>query len=300
MFTPTTNKNGSRYVDPTKTLSNRTLRLSEWYVRHADQLKKIFTGILIAWCAVSIGIGLVGWGYYLFAGYPHVENILNDLGRARINTPAIHEALGPRALEPVQVEAFKNTPGKYDFLAHIKNSNRQWIGMITYEFNYGGGKTAPRTATVLPGKTQTAGAFGEAVEFFPSNVRMTITKTDWQHVNPHKIFDPKAYIESHVAFDVAHFTFSPADKTAGIATNRMAFDVTNNSAYSFWEPIFHVLYMNSGQVVGAKEISIASFKAGETRHVEISTLENTGRIDAIELIPLVNPFDESVFIPVGI
>lgn len=287
----------TQYRDPTGEFPTSSLIAGKWYVAHHDLLHNMLVGVLLIWSILTLGYGLTGWGIYLFSGYNKTERILEQLTKSYLNINLAHARLAPRELKIGAIDTFMSSADKIDLVAQMDNVNKNWLAEVMYHFSYDGKETTQRRAAILPGKRQTVVVLGESTTNLPGLVKLIIDETHWQRIDPHKVSNPEQLVKTRLNFEVANVAFTAAAPAEGIPSNVIAFDVNNVSAYSFWEPRFHVLYFNNDLLVGVKEIAIEKFKADETRHIEISSLAPRLRVDAVELIPLINPFDERVYIP---
>lgn len=266
---------------------------------HHELLHNMLVGVLLIWSIISLGYGLTGWGIYLFSGYSATERLLAQMTKSYLDVNRAHARLAPRELKVGAIDTFMSGVEKVDLVAQVDNVNKNWLAELTYHFSYDGKETIKQRATILPGKRQTVVALGESTTNLPGLVKLIIDEIHWQRIDPHTVAFPEQFIKTRLAFEVVNVSFTAAAPAEGNPSHVIAFDVNNLSAYNFWEPRFHVLYFNNDLLVGVKEIAIEQFKAGETRHIEISLLAARLRVDAVELIPLVNPFDERIYIPPG-
>ncbi len=286
---------GLQYVSPTGELPNRTLRLGEWYVMHKILLQHIGTGILIAWCVVTMGFSLYKWGEYLFIGMKQDDMLLLTQLRAE-NYQAMHPSYEARELSFGDVRVFRSAESVYTFSAGVTNPNARHLAYMQYKFVYASGETVATNAVILPGQTREIAVFGFSSTEYPADAHLVVESTRWRRVDPHRVADVGAFITERLKFIIDHFTFANPE---GASVPSVTFDLTNDSAYSYWQPVFYVELYNGQELAGLAYVSIDRFLAGETRHIDVRLFGDTLSVSDIRLIPTVNIFDSASFVAPG-
>lgn len=288
------------YVDTTGEFSNRSLRMAEWYLRHKIQLKKGTGRFLVFINIVLILFSIYGWGRYLFFDYAHTNAVLSHLSRPAFNIAGQHVRFAPQELTLNQVKTYTAGVGNYDFVATMSNANMDWVAEVTYLYAYSGGTTEEHRALILPRTEQTLAVYGVDVDRFPSGVNIEITDIDWTRVDPHKVVDPESFMAAHLDVSVENVDFIPAGSISGVLSHAISFDLTNNSVYSFWSPEFTMYLLNNGTPVAVRKIQVDRFRAGETRTIDLKSFVPNLRVTGVELVPMVNVFDPTVFMEPGL
>ena len=282
----------TRYVDPTNELPTRELRLGEWYVRHRELLRMILTILLAVWSVVTIGYSGWQWGVYLAVGYAEDERLLKALARPQIPYEVMHLAQGAKDLAIRSVDVFQPTGSKYDLVAEVENPNERWYAAITYKFTYSGGATASAVATVLPHSERPVAVFCHKADAYPAGAELMIESVRWQRANPHIIPDVESYLSERLNFPITDVLFSSGDSVP-----RLTFDITNATAYSYWQPVFYVALQSGGVPQGFIYVSLDQFRAGEKRSVDLRLFSPGAAGSAIRLIPAFSVFDPSAYMP---
>ena len=289
----------SRYVDPTGELPNQELKLAKWYLKHKILLGQIGVDLLVAFIVVTGGYSLIAWGSYLIFGYQQDELNRANLVRNYVSVNKIRSNFSPNPFTVGDVRVFNSATGKYDFVVEAVNPNPTWLVDIFYKFTYSGGETTETVARVLPGSKMILAGLGQAVDGFPENPTLVIQNTAWNRVDPHKFSDPIAYLKERINFIISDFDFIPAGGSNDVPTHAIIFKLTNNSPYSYWQPEFFVLYKDGDNPVGLKRIIVDKFRANETRAVELKSLAEQLSVSGVEVIPVMDVFDQEAFIPIG-
>lgn len=288
-----------KFVDPTGELSNRELRLAEWYARHAALLRRIGFGVLFGWCVITIGYSLFWWGEYAVLGFRKDNALLRQQAEEFQNYAAIQPAYQAADLSIGELQLFESAPGRFDFLARVQNPNKRWIATLTYAFTYGEGKTMAATTVLLPGENRWVGIFGQADQVYPTNPSFEIQQVAWRSVDAHAVPNVEAYISSHTAFVPTDFIFTPKNTLSQIPTNQVRFELTNATAYNFWEPVFYIELLSNDSVVGVSYISVKQFKTKETRDIDIRSVIDGLNVTDIRVVPVVDVFDPDTYMPLG-
>ncbi len=284
-----------RYLDPTGEFSNRELETATWFIRHKLLIARICRGLLAAFGAMTIGYSVFMWGKYI------VFDRAADARLAAIETVSFQNyaaqqaAYGAETLRVFGMNVFVGTPDTYDLVAFVKNPNARWLATIEYHFVYSGGETPKEATTVLPLAERPVAALGQSLAGYPVGARLVIDDVRWQRVNPHAVPDPSEYLRSRLMFSTANLTFDRAYGEENLPAHQIAFDIANESAYSFWSPAFYVEFRAGEQPAGLTYLPLDRFLAGETRHIELRSLAPDLIVTDIRLAPLVNVFDPSVF-----
>ena len=289
----------SQYVDPSGDFSTKDFTLGYWYVKHKLLLRNIVIGVLITWSTITIGIGLVVWGQYLFFGYWEDEEFLATHVTTFQNYSAIQPAYEAQQLLYDQSKLFKSADGRYDFFTLVNNPNEQFIAYVTFHYVFADVTTPSQTQVVLPQTRQGLVVYGYETPSYPAQARLVIDEVRWQRVSPHVVADPQRYMAERLRFTVSDFTYIRPGGNEPTLTNALSFTLQNASVYSYWDASFHILLKRGESIVGVIPLSELQFRAGESRDVDIFTFAELTQVDSIELLPTVNVFDRDIFLPAG-
>ncbi len=289
----------SRYTDPTGELPNRELRLAQWYLTHRDTLYKIVVGVLIVVCVITMGYSLFAWTVHLFLGAPEQTDNLRAQEQSFQNFVELQNAY--RAVDPVflSTEVFENSAGRYDFSTFVKNPNSDFIATITYRYTFNGGETEKKEDVLLPEEERPIIVFGAELDGFPSGARLAIDAIKWQRVDAHDIADPVAYIAERMRFPVSDFLFQEANGLNNVPTHQISFDVENASAYSYWQPVFYIEYLDGDAVTGVGYLTFEKFRSGDIHHAVLHSFAESFSVSDIRVYPVMNVFDSDVFMSPG-
>ncbi len=299
MFIKKTEDKLEKYIDPTGEFTNSQFKLSRWYVEHKLRLRQIGLGALILFCVVTVGYSLFYWGYYFTTGYWRDQEMLNSQVLEIENYDNLKSFYAPRPFIISSPQVYQTvSPSSYDFVVDLTNNNERWLAGIQYQFVFSGGETPLAQAIVLPG-TRPLVYLGFTSDYFPSGARLVIKNIKWYHLDRHIYPDISGYTAERNLWLVENFEFSPISRISGSPANFIEFDLTNNSAYGFWEANFYVELLDQGSRVGILYLPEAEFTSRETRHVDLRSYIDGLYVTEIRVHPLINIFDSREYLRAG-
>ena len=95
-------------------------------------------------------------------------------------------------------------------------------------------------------------------------------------------------------FNIELFSFS-AGAGSGASFPGISLTIANNSAYSFWQPLFYIELLNSGSRVGIVSGTLPQFRALQSRTIDFRLFGDTTVVTDAVLHPIVDVFDPNVF-----
>jgi len=287
--------NIKQYDDPTDSISSSSINKAEWFLKHKLGLQKWVIIVLVSINAVLIVYSLYGWGRYFFFDYTRLDNSL-----VKMTSPVIrYQNLQPQTMQVRNVQVFSVGQGRYDFMVDVINPNPSWRADVTYKFLFAGGETQEATQTVFPGDGQVLPLFGVGAPGFPINLQAQITNISWERIDAHAIPKPVAFLQTRVQVDVDNVEFTPANPTDGVVSHQISFDVTNSSVYGYWAPVFDAILLNNQQAVGIARFELEAFRPATTQQVILNSLAPSLRVTDVRLVPRIDVFDETAYIPPG-
>ncbi|MBT3949426.1 hypothetical protein HOF40_05065 [Candidatus Parcubacteria bacterium] len=78
------------------------------------------------------------------------------------------------------------------------------------------------------------------------------------------------------------------------------FDILNNTAYNYWEPTFYIELIKGSRTAGIIYFVSSEFKSQEERHVDLRSYIKNLEVSNIKVWPVVNVFDNSQYMSVGL
>jgi len=299
MFEKKEKNNLSTYKGAMGELSNRELALSGWWVKNRIMIGKIGIGFLVAWCIITIGYSFFQWGKYFIFDYNKDEIVFYNQVVTMPNYESIHALYEARELQVLRPQVFESAPGRYDFVTDISNMNDRWVAIVTYKYIHSRGETEPKQTILLPLTKRPVVALGYEADSFPSNPRLLITNTEWVKINAHVVPDVVAFMEERLGFVYENVDFTSASASADVSAHSLTFDLINDSAYSYWQPLFLAELFDQNRRVGLIPVTVDQLQSGETRNIDVRSLASQLSASDVVIHPVVNVFDRREFMDPG-
>lgn len=271
--------------DANNNFTDQELKFSYWYVTHKLLLRNIFVILLglagfFMWFYIVWQLVFLGLNYSLEQSQVH--RLIFD------NNPAL---VSLNLLKPVTIQisdpiALTSGDNRQDYFAEISNNNKNWLATFDYSFSDSEKDSNIRSGFVLPLEKKylmNLGVTGPVAE-------LTITNLKWQRIS-----NPQLVYTDRYKFIIENEKFVTGIKTDD--PNFLVFDITNNSAFNYWQVGVQTFLYGGGNVVSVNYIVLEQLKAGEKRQVQINWSGDLPRISNIQIIPEINIFDEANIMP---
>lgn len=292
---PKTPNKISGYTDPTGEFSNKDLAFSSWFVRHKILLRKILIGVLSSWIVVGGLYSIIILGAYLFSGFWRDRDARLQTLQGFENYTQVQPTYAARNLLIDSVRVFQ-LGETYDFSAVAQNPNEDFVAQMRYKYVFDGGETPSKVVTILPKKKAPLAIYGFKSDIYPVGAKLIVEEMRWRRIDPHVVPDTQNYILARTNFIVDNLIIerNPID---GALPPRITFDIKNNTAYSYYEGRFALLLLGGGVLEGVMPLTIKEFRAGQNFPVDIRPVFSLTGIDDVEVIPLMDVFDQNEFLP---
>lgn len=291
-----TKKSGfEQYIDPTGEFTNKELAVGDWFVRHKIFLRRLSFGLLIAWCVITIAFSTFVIGEYLFRGlWQDKDTRLRQV--ADLSSPTATQLFAADPLQEEKIQVFASSPGKYDIHSAFTNENAWYVAYVTYHYEASTGPTEMKEVVVLPGQRAAVSILGIESPKRPSSVKLAIDRIRWERINAHFVSDVPAYVADRLDFMTAD-TAIGAETEEG--TSKITFTLTNETVFDYWHADFLVEMRRGKAIVGVFPLSVPTLRAQEERAIDLRPFVNLDRVTNIRLIPAMDVFDRSIYMPVG-
>jgi hypothetical protein len=274
------------------------LQFASFWVRNRVMLRKLGFGALI-------GANAILWGFTIWSlldayaiSYPRESRITAEIAQNQFLASQL-EANIPQSIGTDAVNVFLNTDNRLDFLIPVRNPNKDWWAEFTYRFNVSGEQTPERSGFILPEEQTYLGEFG----FKPKTPGarsgvLSVSNLRW-HRNDPKIVDSDypAWAKRRLMFATEDMKYASDLSIAGKTYSRSSFTFVNPSAYGYWSVKLYVILKRAASPVAATSITVEKVKAGEKRPVTIDWFERLTAVTDTEVVPVVNIYDSSAYLP---
>jgi len=264
---------------PTSRLTDKQLKLSYWYVTNKLLLRKIFLAFLVI-------LSVVLW-LYVFYGlvsfmmdYQRIQQQTNELLFSSASTANGVESTKPVPLAIGEIQVLAGEGDSYDLFSEIGNSNAGWLATFDYIFKSGTSTKAIRRGFVMPGEQKILVDLSN----IESTGQLEISNLKWERIAG---FDKIKNERSR--FTVEGEEFVSSAKTGD--PNRVKFNISNGSPYSYWDVGLVIGLYSSGNLVSINYLPLRQFMSGENRAIQMNWLQNISAVDSIMVWPETNFLD---------
>jgi hypothetical protein len=283
-----------RYQTSAEDLSYRELRFAGWYIRNKAKVANVGIGVLLAWCIVSIGYSLVMWIGYIAIGMQQDARMVADSVRQFQDYRLLQPRFAPSSLIVGATESRIEQNDTRGYITEVRNPNRHWVATVT--FRYPTSESSPvHTQVILPGARTLLADLGVPNTTQPA--RLDIMDVRWRRINPHTLPDPATFINSRLQQRVSDLIIESYDAVQETPA-RVSFDMTNESAYGYWDADYYVLFYTGERITVVRTLRIVQFNSGSTTRIEFNFGRERLGITNIEVLPNINVFDPDVYLPV--
>lgn len=282
--------------DPMHEVSGFRLKVSYWYVTHKLQLRRAGVIFLIA-----LSVGLYSFSLYralmmLVVEGPAYKQLLSTLPTPGVDYKVFRQIQKPKSIEILGFDAVATNNDRYDFVTKVLNPNENFVARrAVFQLISGANVIAEKTVIIYPGEERYVVMFGQPVAGDSPVLRLA--SVDWLRVS-----NFEAYKNPRIQFEVSGVEFKPAGESGvrgQLPVSTLDFDVTNRSAYSYWNVGMYMVLLGPGTAAGANFTSLDQFRSGETRHVSMKWYDQLPPVTSSEILPEVDILDPASYMPVN-
>lgn len=213
------------------------------------------------------------------------------------NVASLHGAAVARAADPLLVgdaRVLTHDTGVYDVYAVVENPNTDWYATFSYAFS-DDVSAEPATGFVMPGEKKHVLALGVELAAKPSGVNVEVTDVVWHRVDRHAVPNTEEFLVDHGNFVVTDERYDDSITIDQTKVGDATFTLTNNTAYSYYNPIFVVLLEHGGSVIAVNQVTVPRFMAGESREVTVRWFGQAPGAGTVTVVPAINYFDDEAY-----
>ncbi|MDA1024782.1 MAG: hypothetical protein O3B96_02345, partial [bacterium] len=269
----------------------RKLAVVEWKPRMKTAVFWLWAGI----DSVLMVIFFVTIFGYLIAGSFSEERLIARIGA---NVETFQAAQIGQAAEPLtygEPQVLSLGGGFYDIVLTATNENAAWLAEFDYRFTTNEGMTGWGSAFVLPSSEAEIMRFREAFEGRPTGVELEVDNLVYTRIPAEASLDIATWIESRNALVASNITYQSIELDGGGVVAETAFTLTNETAYSYYNPSFQVILTRAGRNVAVNQVQVPSFESSESRNVSLRWLSAVPADAEVRVVPVINYFDEDEY-----
>lgn len=292
------NNNGYLKQEPDE--FQRKYKVSSWWLRNKETLRKIGIGLFIAFDTILIGFVL--WTFidtYLVSYQEEQGAVVGMISQGQQDIRSYSQAHAAEPVDTDEPRSFFVQDNRYNVYTTIENPNTEWYATFEYSFNYNGEETDRIPGFVLPGEERPLAILGVESDSTPRGLEINLHNFEWHRVDRQAVGEYEEWKEDHLDFIIEDATFTSDIEVDGERIGRSSFTVTNNTAYSYFEPTFYILLQRGGSVVGVNRAVVSGLEPGEERQVRVNWFGTLPAVTQVEVIPAINIFDEDAYRELG-
>jgi hypothetical protein len=274
----------------------RQYRIVSWWIDHKDLLKKIGIGMFIG--VDTVVLLFAAWSLadgFLFSYPSETLEVAKMAVYGQDDLHAYTQATAAKDLETDAVTTLSGGEGKFDFHTTVTNPNDDWWADYTYVFRWSGGATKEEIGFILPSEVKPVVSFGLEADAAPRGADIAITSVAWHRVDHHVTGDYPDWAADRMNLLIENVSTGTTE--LGESLGRITFDVTNHTAYSYYEPTFYIILTRGSTVVGVNRTTLGSLDSGERQTVVVNWFGTMPTVSKVEVIPEINIFDVDVYKP---
>lgn len=276
----------------------RFYRLSLWWVTHRSLLVRIGYGALIVVDALLLAFAV--WHLsdaFAFSYGKEQRAIYEMVVRGQTDLNAYTRGNAARDLEQGEARVMSIGSGRYDLYATILNPNDDWWAKFEYVFESGGEEVARDAGFILPGEQKPVLSLAlESDKPFPS-VEFSIDNVEWHRIDHHIVSDYQTWSQDRLDLVVEDARFTTDMKLDGEMFGRLSFNVTNKTAFSYYDPVFYLILKRGSSVVGVSRTTLQELESEEETTVNVNWFGTLPLVSDVDVIPEVNIFDLDAYKP---
>lgn len=272
-------------------------RFSVWWVRRRAALKRVGVALFILFDASLVVI--VGWHLLdAFAIRYDSEQLavakMTALGQSDLHAYTLANAAQDLETEDVRVFSIGNS--RYDLYTVLRNPNEDWWAEFTYSFSLDGEHTALRNGFVLPGEEKPLVEIAIESDVPLAQSQALFEDIMWHRVDHHLIADYDTWSADRLRFEIADAQFV-RENIDGEVIGRTTFELTNSTAYSYYDVGLFVLLKRGSSVVGVNRTTVSKVESGEEVDVTVNWFGTLPSVSEVEVVPELNIFDLGIYKP---
>ncbi len=286
------------YIDTSGELGSKELGYGMWWVAHKTDLYRIAVfalGLvtLVTWIfALSRGV-LYGW--YTFSREPQ---LIADVATFS-NFTNLQARFSPTPIQILETVVLPGGVDKYDLVSEVANTNAWHKAQLDYYFQVGDVTTTLQTASLAPGEERPIAFLGYEGSEVRGGATLVIQAVRWSRISNKKISNPAVYRENRVQLSVADFAFVRSETNPGVTAHSVRFTLTNNSSFSFKNPLFYVGLYNADTLVGIISLELNNLRAQETAYIDLRSFVQNLNVTDIKIFPRFDVFDPYIYLKPG-
>jgi hypothetical protein len=275
---------------PNYNLNDLYLKAASWFVGHKDFFKKWWVIAIVSADLLMIVYIAISFLLYAFE-IPRYNAMIKEMGNNFINEKYRQDSRP----QPLQIEYVKALPtglGRYDLVARVKNTNKNWgIKTLNFTFRIEGRETPVNTGYIWPDQEKYLVLlnYSSSANQSLQNVEFVGQELEWQ-----KLGDLS--LPQKISFTVSDAKLSQGEVTGSASqASLVSAKVKNSSLYSFWKAGVVVVVSLDDEPLAVNYYTLREFQSSAESEITVSWLKNISLNATVDIFPEVNIFDGENF-----
>lgn len=278
--------------------SHRVYRLSLWWVEHRVLLRRIGYSVFIVVDALILLFALYHLLDAFALSYDQEERVVYQMVvQGQSDLRAYTLANNADDLEAGEARVISIGSDRYDFYVTLLNPNDDWWAEFSYTFNTDLVVTESATGFILPSQEKPIVQFAYESTVPVTSAVLVLSEVTWHRVDHHLIADYETFASEHLNLTIENAQFTQEIDTNNDSYGRSSFTVTNNTAYSYYEPTFYVLLKRGSSVVGVNRATLSELESGDVENATLNWFGTLPSVSEVEVVLELNLFNLSIYKP---
>jgi hypothetical protein len=277
---------------------SKQYRRTLWWVENRGRLGKISVLSLIIFdvCLVLF----VSWSMldaFVLSASPERRAVIDSVLLNQEDLRAYSVARSASPLSAPNTQVFVSKENTYDFYAVLQNENKDWWAEYDYQFVFDTGTTEVRRGFILPESAKPVTELAFVSTTGMTNPRFQFLDVSWHRIDRHAIPDYVKWSQDRLGLEIQNPTITQDTTIDPGGLFRTAFTIRNGTAYSYYNPTFHLLLKRGSSVVAVNKTTLQSLVPGESQEIVVNWFGTVPSADQVEIIPDLNLFDPTLYKP---
>ena len=284
-------KNGidlKKYEDPTG-LAAKNLDFGLWLANNRKRLTKLLIIILALLAAGSVIYSVYGYIYYFVFGQEQEKIITGDTSGVNLAEYRLQNT--PVDLQVSQVRVINTNTGA-DYVALVKNTNEKQFASFDYCFKTGVADICG-AGFILPSEEKNIVSLNSPTKSLSGSANIELKNVRWQKLNAGQIPNWVSFKAERIKFNITEPKFSSYDGNV----KYLEFDITNESAYGYFEVPLNILIKNGDTVVAVNRYVVNGLSSREKKSIRLAWSEVSNLSGTISVVPDIDILNTNVFKP---
>jgi len=276
-------------------LNTGRLNFGLWYLNHRKHFFLGLVGLLSLVVLALWSYSLYYFGDYLLRGMTAQQQTLAILSQNTLQSPRIDYSSNLK-YEMVKVLPLSNN--RYDLVGSVTNGNDRFVIRFNYYFLINDEPVGLRQGLVWPMEKKYVLALNQVLGEQSGQVNLVLDNINLQRLDSHAIPDWPSYRQDYLNFVVQDKKFLSSDQSGlsdQLRFSQLNFQITNQTAFSYYEAPLDIILFNRQEVVGATRYVLSDFLSRGQRLVNLNLLGNIPQVSEIIIQPDIDILDQSVF-----